>query len=220
MKPRVAHRQTDALTLVDVLVIIVVLAVLAVLVLSALPRKHEYNWRKYVACVNNLKQVGLSFRIWEGDHNDKYPMQLSVTNGGTMELVAAGNVVATFQVMSNELATPKCVLCPRDTNRDNATNFTTDFNNSRISYFVGVDADENYPQKFLSGDANFEIGGAAVKSGLLEFSTNAPIGWTAARHQFAGNISLSDGSVQSLYNTNLASQLQQTGLATNRLAIP
>lgn len=220
MKPRVSHQKTAALTLAEVLVIIVVLAVLAAFVLSALPRKHEYNWRKQVSCVNTLKQVGLSFRLWEADHNDKYPMQVSITNGGIMELVATGNVVATFQVMSNELSTPKIVLCPQDVSRDYATNFTTDFNNGRISYFVGADADENYPQRFLSGDANFEIGGAAVKSGLLEFSTNAPIGWSAARHNLSGNIGFADGSVQSLSNSNLLIYLHQTGLATNRLAIP
>jgi hypothetical protein len=25
-------------------------------------------------CFNNLKQIGLSFRLWSGDHFDKYPM--------------------------------------------------------------------------------------------------------------------------------------------------
>jgi hypothetical protein len=59
-----------------------------------------------------------------------------------MESVATGNVVTTFQVMSNELSTPILVLCPQDLNRNYATNFTDDFNNSRISYFVVVDANK------------------------------------------------------------------------------
>jgi hypothetical protein len=137
-----------------------------------------------------------------------------------MELVLTGDVVATFQVMSNELSTPKVLICPADVSRDYATNFTTDFHNNRISYFIGVDADDNYPQRILSGDANFEIGGIPIKSGLSEILTNTPIVWSAARHKFAGNILLNDGSVQSLLNANLTSQLQQTGIATNRLAIP
>ena len=137
-----------------------------------------------------------------------------------MESVAAGNVVTTFQVMSNELSTPKLVLCPQDLNRDYATNFTADFNNSRISYFVAVNADKNSPQTLLSGDANFAIGGVPVKSGLLKFYSNAPIAWSAARHKYSGNILLADGSVQSLNNSGLRNWLHQTGVATNRLAIP
>jgi hypothetical protein len=55
---------------------------------------------------------------------------------------------------------------------------------------------------------------------LLELSTNAPISWTSARHHFAGNIGLADGSVQQFTIQRLQNALQQTGLATNRLAIP
>jgi len=53
-----------------------------------------------IACLNNLKQIGLSYSAWAGDHNGKFPMDVSVTNGGVMELAATGNVAAVFQVMS------------------------------------------------------------------------------------------------------------------------
>ena len=218
MKLRVSNHKTAALTLEEVVVSIIVLAVLAMLAIAIQPRRHD--WRKTAWCFNNLKQVGLAYRIWEGDNNDKYPMLVSMPNGGSMESVAAGNVVRTFQVMSNELSTPKIVVCPQDLTRDYATNFTTDFNNSRISYFVNADADAKNPQAMLSGDANFEINGVAVKSGLLKISSNAPIIWSATRHKHSGNIALADGSVQSLNNSNQMIYFRQTGLATNRLAIP
>lgn len=218
MKLHVSNQKTAALTVEEVLVSIVVLAVLAMLAIAIQPRRHD--WRKTVSCVNNLKQVGLAYRIWEGDNNDKYPMLVSMTNGGSMEAVAAGNVVRTFQVMSNELSTPKVVVCPQDLGRDYATNFTADFNNSRISYFVNADADAKNPQAMLSGDANFEINGVAVKSGLLKISSDAPIIWSATRHKHSGNIALADGSVQSFSNASLTNWLHQAGLATNRLAIP
>jgi len=201
VKPHVFNHKTAALTREEVLVVIVVLAILVGVVLLSLRQPRDWakeDWRKTTWCVNNLKQVGLANRLWEGDNNDKYPMQVSMTNGGSMESVAVGNVVTTFQVMSNELSTPKLVLCPQDLNRDYATNFTADFNNSRISYFVAVDADKNSPQTLLSGDANFAIGGVPIKSGLLKFYSNAPIAWSAARHKYSGNILLADGSVQSL----------------------
>ena len=217
MKLHVAHHKTAALTLVEVLVVIVVLAALVAMIL---PRLAAAKRRSGPTCVNNIKQIGLSFQIWAGDNNGKFPMEISVTNGGTMELAATGNVVAIFQVMSNELSTPKILLCQKDKDKTFATNFGSDFTAKSISYFVGLDANMNSPQTFLSGDDNFAIGGVSVKSGLLELSTNALITWTAARHKFFGNIGHADDYVETITTDGLQKLVQQTGVATNRLAIP
>ncbi|HAO78898.1 MAG TPA: hypothetical protein DCQ92_07975 [Verrucomicrobia subdivision 3 bacterium] len=219
MKPRVSHHKTAALTLVEVVVILSVLAILLAILLPALTPHHG---GQNINCSNNLKQVGLSFRIWEGDHNDKYPMQVSVTNGGTMELVAAGNVVTTFQVMSNELSTPILVLCPQDIKRQPAaTNFSSQLA-GHISYFVGLDAEDAKPQTILSGDRN--IAGGMMKNGVLEITRNDPVGWSSELHGGIGNIAFADGSVQQTTSRktswNLRELIGQTGLATNRLAIP
>ena len=219
MNPRVSHQKTAAMTLVEVFVVIVVLAVLAAIFLPALSnpdgRMHKIN------CVRNLKQVGLAFRIWAGDNGDKYPMQLSVTNGGMMELTADGkNAWLNLVMMSNELSSPIMLVCPQDKeHQPPAANFSSQLA-GHTSYFVGMDADLGHPQMLLSGDDNFAIGGVPVKSGLLVLSTNTPIAWTAARHKNAGNIGLADGSVQTTENSDLTNLLHQTGLATNRLAIP
>lgn len=218
MKPRCSNQKTKAMTLTEVLVIIFALAILVAIILPGLAAAKRNSLGPW--CITNLKQIGLACRLWAGDHNDKYPMQVSVTNGGAMELIATGNVAACFQVMSNELSTPKILICPEDKSKIAATNFTTDFFDKNISYFVGVDADEDHPQRILSGDDNFEIGGVPVKSGLLEFSTNAPIAWTSARHKYVGNIGFADGSVQEVTTEGLQNALRQTGVATNRLAIP
>jgi prepilin-type processing-associated H-X9-DG protein len=231
MKLRFSHQRNQALTRTEAIVVIATLAVLFVLLLPALiPVLH--NGRQRINCVSNLKQIGIAYRLWEGDNNDKYPMAVSVTNGGAMELIATGNVAACFQVMSNELSTPKVLLCPEDTRRVRATNFST-LNSSNISYFVGLDAAETKPQMFLSGDDNFAIGGVPVKSGVLELSTNTPVTWTslrhvaynshfwtAARHKFVGNIGMADGSAQQFTTDGLQKALQQTGVATNRLVLP
>jgi len=205
--------------MVEVLVVIAALLIIAAVLLPALAAAKRRTSK--LGCDSDLKQIGLTYRIWEGDNGDKYPMQVSVRNGGAMELVATGNVAACFQVMSNELSTPKLLICPQDTNRFYATNFTTDFNNSKISYFVGLDVtNEMNPRMFLCGDDNFAIGGVPVKSGLLQLSANAPITWTKERHKFVGNIGLADGSVQQVTTGDLQKALRRTGVATNRLAIP
>jgi prepilin-type N-terminal cleavage/methylation domain-containing protein len=231
MKPRFSNQRSHALTLVEVLVVIAVLSILAiVLLLGDSEMKRETS---HMNCFQTLKCIGLAYKVWAGDHDDKYPMQVSVTNGGAMELIATGNVAACFQVMSNELNTPKLLICPKDADQIAATNFTSDFNNSKISYFVGLDANISSPQVFLSGDDNFVLHGIPVESGLTQFSTNSNVVWASGRHvsynshfwtpahdKFIGNIGLADGSVQELTTDGLQKSLQQTGFATNRLAIP
>jgi hypothetical protein len=193
-----------------------------------------------ISCTNNLKQVGLAFRIWAGDHNDRMPMQVSVTNGGAMELTEAGSVYAAFLVMSNELNTPKILFCPTDKKRIRAVTFdqptsakdrrgsVSALSNTNLTYFVGLDANDTSPSMLLSGDDNFLIGGvrgklasgSPVPPGILSLRTNAHIAWSNARHEQQGNIGLADGSVQGFSSSSLRLALENTGAETNRLAMP
>jgi competence protein ComGC len=218
MKPRFSNQRNYALTLIEVLMVVVILVLLAAMFLPALAKAKRRSSR--IGCVNNLKEIGLAYRVWEGDNGDKYPMEISVTNGGAMELAATGNVLVTFLVMSNELSTPRILHCPEDIERSETSSFAT-LTSSNISYFIGADVtNETAPQAILSGDDNLEVGGVPVKSGLLELPKNMPVAWTAARHKFAGNIALADGSIQQFTARQLQNTLNQSILATNRFAIP
>jgi prepilin-type processing-associated H-X9-DG protein len=220
MKPRLSQKRNAAMTLFEVGLVIAILAILAAIWLPTVHPHNGISKSRRISCVNNLKKIGLAYRIWEGDNGDIYPMGISVTNGGSMGMALTGNVVQTYLVMSNELSTPRILYCPEDAAHFWANSFA-DLANTNISYFVGIDATNDLnPNLIVSGDDNFEIGGAPVKSGLLEVSSNAPIAWSAARHKFSGNIGLADGSVQSTTTAGLRAYWQQTGLATNRLAIP
>lgn len=219
------------MTLLEAVVVIFVIAFLVLMLLPLLAAPHGTRCRTY--CSNNLKEVLLSYRIWEGDNNDKYPMELSVTNGGTRELMGGPDAWKTYQVMSNELSTPKILFCPQDAVHGSyATNFGDDLK-GKISYFIGLDARETLPRSFLSGDDNFLVKGSPLTSGMVELTSNTAAAWDPNRHVqvektwwFArnrlsyGNIGLSDGSVQQPYNSSLRNWLGQTGLATNRLTIP
>lgn len=233
MKPRCSNQRNHALTLAEVLVVIAVLFVVAIVLFQAINQRPHLSRAESFTCVNNLKQVDLAYHIWAGDHGGKYPMEISVSNGGTMELAVTGDVVATFQIMSNELITPKILICRQDKNHIAATNFESGFSAKNISYFVCLDVNTNSSQVFLSGDDNFAIDGLPVKSGLTQFPTNIHVAWTPGRHapnkehfwsstrgKFFGNIVFADGSVQSTTSPRLHDYFQQTGLATNRLAIP
>jgi len=222
MKPIVSNQKTGALTLVEVVVVLVVVIAVGGLVFSVLmspARDQAQRKSRAIDCVINLKQIGLATRVWGGDHNDKYPTQVSVTNGGAMEAISAGNVWINFLAMSNEIGSTKVLVCPQDAkHQPPATNFSEIA--GHISYFVGLDATEANPQSILSGDDNFETPTLLATSHLLELASNALVGWASDRHGLGGNLLFSDGHVESVVNLDLVKQFRQTGLATNRLAIP
>ena len=222
MKPRCPNQGNRALTLTEVLVVICVVVVLVALFLPMLVRTSD---GRRPVCLNNLKQIALAFKVWEGDHGDRYPMQVSVTNWGAMELSLTGDVAGIFCAMSNELSTPKILVCPADTGRIAATNFATDFNNGKISYFVGLDAEDKYPKMLLSGDDNLVVNGVRVRPGILNLTRNTSVEWTKERigklhGSNPGNVALADGSVQQTAALNFNSALMNISAATNRLVIP
>lgn len=226
-------RSTKAFSMIDLLLIIAAVVGIAFIVWPWLAKSHRKKAAR-ISCTNNLKQINYAFRIWAGDNNDKYPTQVSTTNGGAMELANEGSAHAIFMVMSNELNTPKVLLCPSESNRKRiaATAFETTVPpgspagiipftpTNNLSYFVGLDADDTKPSTFLAGDDHLSIAGVTPQPGLFRLPTNAPVEWRNGRHFYGGGIAMVDGSAQGFSTTALRTALANTGFATNRLAMP
>jgi len=136
-----------------------------------------------------------------------------------MELVASGRVFPHFQLMSNELSTPKILLCPEDKNRTSSTTFTTDFGDKNLSYFVGLDSVDGNNASLLCGDRNL-TNSVTPGTRLLTLTSNVTLGWTKEIHLEKGNIGFGDGSVGQFVNGQFAASNQALGVGTNRLAVP
>jgi prepilin-type N-terminal cleavage/methylation domain-containing protein len=121
------NKQKKAFTLIELLVVIAIIAILAAMLLPALAAAKRKAQK--INCVNNLKEVGIALRIWEGDNNDRYPMAVPSSQGGSQDYLAhdgtsyvangssATTALApgmTWLVMSNELSAPKILSCPSD----------------------------------------------------------------------------------------------------------
>jgi len=240
-----------AFTHIELLAVIAVLIAVLAVVVAQVRAGRSKAYARRVNCASNLRHIGVAMRLFAFDHQDRFPMSVSTNAGGCAELVpgrrnqqTALNTFRVFQTLSNELGTPKIVLCPADwLDRVLVTNFTTKVNflaaqgkgNRWISYFVGVDADESQLQMLLAGDRNLTNGSPLVLfnapngyfvrlggGGKTEQLPDDPMGagWSKHLHRGIGNVVMVDGSVQQLTARRLREQLRRSGESNNFVSIP
>jgi len=136
-----------------------------------------------------------------------------------MELVGSGLIYPHFQVMSNELSTPKILVCPWDRSRIGATNFTSGFGDKNIGYFLDLDTVPGDSAGLLCGDRNL-TNKPTAGGRFVTVTKGATIGWTKEIHSKKGNLCFGDASVSVVTNGGPLTIVKLPEGVTNRLAIP
>jgi hypothetical protein len=139
--------------------LIIILMVVCVAMFRPKPQSSHLSVRDVTNSKYNLKMIGLSFRLWAGDHNGQFPFNVSQAEGGTRELCDRDsdgfdkNPAPVFMAMSNELFTTKILVSPNDRTKTAATGFAS-LTTKNISYKLrtGANVSLNHPLEVLAVD--------------------------------------------------------------------
>jgi competence protein ComGC len=200
-----------AFTRVDLLAVLTAVGLLVCLALPGLANQRSRFDR--VTCLNHLRMIGLALKAWGDDHGGRTPWRTPVSEGGTMGHALAYWGWWQFYWISNQLGSPKVLICPADwaKSKNMATNWgigpggfgnTANRANS-LSYLVGLEASVALPTALLSGDRNLSYSGKGTCSAGIPNAwfvstrprTGAVPSWTNSIHESSGNVLLNNGSV-------------------------
>ncbi len=209
-----------AFTRLELVVGLLTLGLLAAIALPGLALSRVRS--EQVNCASNLRQVGHAAHVWANDHGDRTPWVTPESEGGTRGTANLFKPNPWFQIgaMSNELATPKILICPSDQvggPRKMANDFSsgpggffnTGYRNNALSYTIGLHAVFELSRTILSGDRNlrYDVINVGCSLGFMNAGSinggTSLVVWTNSIHGTTGNLLFSDGSVEELSTAGL-----------------
>ncbi len=199
-----------AFTLVEMLIVIAIISLLVALLLPALFKAKQRA--KSTACMNNLRQMSFGLHSWATDNQDVYPWRVPTNSGGTKGVFLAW---AQYLAVSNHISTPQIARCPSDGSRQTATDFSTNetglrtLTNNAVTYFLGLEASQKFPQSILAGDRAIGVSGNCVIVGAPNITVlRSNASWDTTVHGDSGNTALEDGSIQHLNTERFRRQIE------------
>ncbi len=208
-------------TLIELLAVVVVLFIIFAMVL---PSSGDPNRKAFlIVCMNQQRQNALGLTLWRGDHGDKFPWEVPMTNSGTMESSEAGNVAPSFQSLTNYVDSPRNFICPTDKLKVVASNKAS-LTESNLSYFLAMEAATNLAAAVLSGDRHLTFNTTPVKPGLVTWRVGEKVAWTRELHENSkvprGILSFYDGHCEAKVGGSVNGAFTNQNLLIQRLVVP
>ena len=154
MKINPLTRASRAFTLIELLVVMAIIMILASMLLPTLGKAKEKAYT--IACVNNVRQLGMAMQMYADDSNDRLPLAPGPLPWASTTPEPWTRVLFSYYANSNVLACPS---------------LSRQYQQSRFNYFMGsraayVESGFRYApvslrgmsfatQYILAGDANF-----------------------------------------------------------------
>jgi prepilin-type processing-associated H-X9-DG protein len=232
-------RRENAFERVELLVVLGAIVALGCVLLTTLTRSKTGSDRHQ--CISNLKRIVLAELTWMYDNDKTDPhWQAPLADAGTMGHSQAHHAWFQWSWISNNLGSPKVLVCPADIASTAASDWTgtatggflnAKFQDAALSYFVNMSAgtfrrrerhdlfiiiDPAPPCDALTGDHAILVEAptqACYRHTSLSYvciDPSRPARWKTPPHGRNGNIAHLDGSVPSPESVALTSVLTNT----------
>ncbi len=224
-----SHRQVSAFTRLELLVCIAIAMLLSHVFICALARSTSRSDR--VACLSNLRQIGVGYSHCGLEHNDLPPWRVSTREGGTSDyaggipgLVSRNSLYVQYSILSNDLDSSRYLADPGDmrswlrqslffNTQNNGGLYHPSFQDNAVSYFLGLQGTFRTPRSILCGDRNV-LSVPSVSGGCSGISPTRLLRrdtfWTNDVHGFSGNLLLFDGSVEQATTPGLRAAIDRS----------
>jgi prepilin-type N-terminal cleavage/methylation domain-containing protein len=197
------HRTQRGFTLIELLVVIAIIAILAAILFPVFAQAREKA--RATSCMNNMKQLGLGFKMYMDNYDDTYPLSGCVGVKNSWVWVPASNSIDVTQgSIYPFIKTPNAYYCPSDADETGQTSahsktFLSYSMNQNFMNANGVadagpvtESDVQEPSEtiLLLEESNKSVGGGGLNDGCYYPANNND--YVARRHNQGGMFVLGD----------------------------
>lgn len=175
-------RAREKFTLIELLVVVAIIAILAAMLLPALNSAREKG--QSIRCINNLKQMGTGFSMYQNDYDDYFPR--SYNSGGSLTWYQR---IYPEIGIENVIGTNKYLSCPSERVVTPYQHYGMEhyLSHAKLKDVLASEKKDRQPRWILIDAKHY----------FINPTTQSPSDNAELRHQSRANVLMVNGSVRS-----------------------